>query len=474
MDFTGGVSPSISLSDDGTYAAQINGKEIFVHLNPTSSQFKDVQTVKVKENTTKFLKFSRQEPVSSPGDNREPGRRLLHASDTRLLVWQLDPLDLHAEIESLEPGFMNIDFGGDSNEVIVFHAWNTKLTIFGLDTGHSQVIKSPKFAHYYGFGYRPRTRELAVLLKPDTTDILTIHGYRSYEVIGRSVLPTVDAQGLKWSPDGRWIAVWDAASCGTKVLIFTADGQLFRTYTGPPGVDDSFDLGVRGLEWGPVDGGRGASEYLAVAKVDGSVDLLSTKTFSCSTSLSHSFQIDQHPPTVWSERYANDGSLEYGDCSGPQAFSIITEPTGSPRGVSLIAFNSNGNLLTTVDQNRPNIVWIWELGQTTALVSILVHEHPVRQIVWHPSQTRLLTTTSNSAVAAVRHWCPSRQPSINPVHAAHSDSGRYDVRWLPPALDEDDAPAIWFGTQEEYVLGQIGDDGFTLLNAISNKGGANK
>lgn len=48
------------------------------------------------------------------------------------------------------------------------------------------------------------------------------------------------------------------------------------------------------------------------------------------------------------------------------------------------------------------------------------------------------------------------------------------MRWLPPALDEDDAPAIWFGTQEEYVLGQIGDDGFTLLNAISNKGGANK
>lgn len=48
------------------------------------------------------------------------------------------------------------------------------------------------------------------------------------------------------------------------------------------------------------------------------------------------------------------------------------------------------------------------------------------------------------------------------------------MRWLPPALDEDEdvAPAIWFGTQEEYVLGQIEGDVFTLLNAISNKGGA--
>lgn len=85
---------------------------------------------------------------------------------------------------------------------------------------------------------------------------------------------------------------------------------------------------------------------------------------------------------------------------------------------------------------------------------------------------RLLITTSNSAVAAVRHWCPSRQPSIIPVPVSRSDSGRYDVRWLPQGLD--DASAIWFGTQEEYVLGQLEDDGFTLLNAISNKGGVNK
>lgn len=193
------------------------------------------------------------------------------------MVWQLNPIQLHAEIDSLEPGAMNIDFGGDENEVIVFHAWHTKLTVFGLDTGRSQVIKTPKFSHHNGYGYRPKTREVAILLKPDANDLLTIHEYRSYELVNRAVLPTVDAQGLKWSPDGRWIAVWDAASGGTKVLIYTADGQLFRTYTGPPDADPVFDLGVRCIEWSPV-GETGTSEYLAVGKVDGSVDILQRKT----------------------------------------------------------------------------------------------------------------------------------------------------------------------------------------------------
>lgn len=144
------------------------------------------------------------------------------------------------------------------------------------------MVKTPKFSHSNGFGYRPNTRQFAILLKPDAADLLTIHEFRSYELIGRAVLPTMDAQGLKWSPDGRWLAVWDAASTGTKVLIYTADGQLFRTYTGLPDSDPVFDLGVKGVEWSPLDGRTGKSEFLAVARVDGNVDLLKTNTVSAS------------------------------------------------------------------------------------------------------------------------------------------------------------------------------------------------
>lgn len=210
---------------------------------------------------------------------------MLCANDSRIIGWDLDPLQQHAEIENIEPGALNIEFGGDGNEVLVFHAFNTKLSVFGLDSGRSHVIKSPKFSHQNGFGYRPKTGQLAILLKPETSDLLTVHESRSQELIGREVIPTVDAQGLKWSPDGHWIAVWEAASAGTKVLIFTADGQLFRTYTGLPESDDSVDLGVRSIEWGPALN-NSSSQVLSVGKVDGTVELLGTKTVLVLPSLS--------------------------------------------------------------------------------------------------------------------------------------------------------------------------------------------
>lgn len=275
------VLSSITLSEDGEYAAQLSGRDLLIHLNPTSPEFKEVQVSKLKENVTKFLKFTRAKPDTLDHEDKSTSvRNLLCASDARILVWDLNPLQLRVEIESIEPGALNVDFGGDENEIIVFHAWNTKVTVFALDTGRSQVIKTPKFSHYHSFGYRPKTRQFAILLKPDASDLLTIHQFRSYELIHRAILPTVDAQGLKWSPDGKWIAVWDAASAGTKVLIFTADGQLFRTYTGPPESDNVFDLGVKNIEWSPVVDHSSISNFLAIGKVDGTIDILKTKTVS--------------------------------------------------------------------------------------------------------------------------------------------------------------------------------------------------
>ncbi|KAL4893666.1 WD40 domain protein [Aspergillus ambiguus] len=463
MDPTGMVSSSVFLSEDGEYAAQLNSKDLIVHLNPTSAGFKDVLIGKTKEPAPKFLKFSRPRDVTSQETSSgvsPPGRRLVHASDTRVFVWQLNPLQIHAEIESIEPGALNIDFGGDENEIIVFHAWNTRITVYGLDTGRSQVIKSPKFAHNNGFGYRPRTRQLAVLLKPDASDLLTIHDFRSYELINRAVLPTIDAQGLQWSPDGRWVAVWEAASAGTKVLIFTADGQLFRTYTGLPGTDISLDLGVRGVEWSPISPQSGVSEFLVVGKVDGTIEILRTKTFSCSTSLSHVFEIGQHSPRIWRERYATADVLEYVESSSSSAFSTMEESSGPPRGVSTIAFSANAALMVTVDQTRANIVWIWELNPAAMLVSALVHETAIRQVVWHPSKIELLITTVSNTGAAVRCWSPHRVPSIVRMPVVRSESGRYDARWV--LSGQQDESRFWFGTPEDYVLGYLEEDGGAL------------
>ncbi|KAJ5195674.1 hypothetical protein N7449_006153 [Penicillium cf. viridicatum] len=464
-----GAPLNLCLSEHGLYAAHVSGKGLVVHSNVTSEN-KEVQIARIKEIPLKSLKYFNVE--SSPGSSDDEvvsRRRLLSANDSRISVWQLTPLATFAEIESIEPGALAIDFGADENEVLVFHAWNTKLSVHSLETGRSSVIKTPKFAHHLGFGYRPKTRQLAILLKPETSDLLTVHEPRSYELVNRTVLPTIDAQGLKWSPDGKWIAIWDIASAGTKVLVFTADGQLFRTYSGPSGVDDSFDLGVKQIEWSPAPE-QGISGILAVGKVNGNVDLLRTRTFSSATTLSHVFQTDQQCSNIWRERYTSAaGDAEYAEASSSSALSMSPESSGPPRGILTMTFSPDGRLLATVDTTRQNVVWIWSLDGTPTLASALVHEQPVRQIVWHPSSPQLLINTITNTLPAIRWWSPHDHPLIARVPIQRSENGKYDVRWVVGS--NADSP-FWFSSPEQHVIGYLSTcDGaveFEVLNSVSS------
>ncbi|KAJ5241524.1 uncharacterized protein N7469_003115 [Penicillium citrinum] len=468
MDISVGAGAPLilSLSDDGLFASHVQGKDLVVYSN-VASENKEVQMAKSKETNVKLLKFSPVRNTTLPPSDR----RLLSSNNSRISVWQLDQLHLFAEIENLEPGTVNIEFGADETEILVFHAWNTKMIIHSLETGRSSMIKSPKSAHHLGFGYRPQTNHFAILLKPETSDLLTIHEPHSYETIKKVTLSTNDAQGLKWSPDGRWIAVWDAASSGTKVLIFTADGQLFRTYDCPSEVDDSFDLGVKYIEWSPVRK-DGISHTLAIGKVNGNIDLLRTRTFTCSTTLSHVFPHDQASPKIWRERSTSAlGDAEYAETTSSSAFNMSPESSGPPRGVQIMAFSPDGAMLATVDTMRPNVVWVWSQDDTPRLVSALVHEQPVRQVAWNPSTPQMLINTITNNLPTIRWWSPHDQPVITRVPTQKSESGKYEVKWLAGA--ENDS-TFWFASTEEYIVGYLSEEndvvGFEVLNSVSSRG----
>lgn len=93
-----------------------------------------------------------------------------------------------------------------------------------------------------------------------------------YALIKTLELPTVDAQGMKWSRGGKWLAVWDTPSLGYKVHIYTAGGQLYRTYSGDYYDDGMVGLGLRTIEWSPN------GEFCAIGGWDDSVTLLRTTT----------------------------------------------------------------------------------------------------------------------------------------------------------------------------------------------------
>jgi WD40 repeat protein len=285
----------VTISRDGDYAVRVHGKEVSVHSATPIEGSRFLRSIKLPEPLASQLKFVKISQSNLSVDdiagtqmhiededplNLVSHQRILCATSNRISVWQLNSLEWHADIENIEPSVTAIDFGANDDDAILFHAWSSKLTIFNLESASSLIIKSPKFCNpsSQGHGYRPQTRQLAIILKPEANDLLTIHEGHSYETISKVNLPTVDAQGLKWSPDGRWIAVWDAASNGTKVLLYTADGQHFRTYTGRSDVENTHDLGVKCIEWAPLKPRQQNSEVLAIGKYDGTVDLLNTRT----------------------------------------------------------------------------------------------------------------------------------------------------------------------------------------------------
>ena len=107
-------------------------------------------------------------------------------------------------------------------------------------------IRDPKHS-IACYSYRPKTGHLALLTRTVAQDVMILLKPASHEVLKSVELGTVDAQEVLWSKDGKWIAVSDAASTGHKVFIYTADGQLFRTWTGKTGPE--VQLGIKSMAW---------------------------------------------------------------------------------------------------------------------------------------------------------------------------------------------------------------------------------
>lgn len=182
--------------------------------------------------------------------------------------------------------------------------------------------------------------------------------------------------------------------------------------------------------------------------------------------------MDQNSPTIWRERSTSAmGDAEYAETTSSSAFNMSPESSGPPRGVAIMTFSPDGTLLASVDTMRSNVVWIWALDVTPRLASVLVHEHAVRQVLWHPSTPQLLINSITNNLPVVRWWSPQSHPVIARVPTQKCDSGKYEVKWL--AGEEHDS-AFWFGSSEEYVVGYLSADEnsvqFEVLNSFANRG----
>lgn len=302
---------------------------------------------------------------------------------------------------------VHVEFGSGEDEVVAWSDFGAAVKVWCLRSGSVKEIRDPKFSGR-GWGYRPsssgphgvgsssnkhpaRENVVAMLCRTSGMDILMLLAPHTYAQINRVELPTVDAAGLKWSRDGRWIAIWDAPSTGYNLYIYTADGHLYRTITRESSNDvrewGVEGLGIKTVEWVP------GTEWLAVGGWDRRVRILSTRTFAPIVFLDHTAVIDVPSAPVYSEQVDGQANRSYTitpqPVTPPRAPLEKNETSLMKQGISLLAFNSEGTLCATRDDSTPSTVWIWDLRSLRPRM-ILIQYAPVKTLQWHHDNPALL------------------------------------------------------------------------------------
>ena len=179
----------------------------------------------------------------------QPGRILL-ADDDTVHIYDISDPAWHAVIGKAAGNLgriVEVSFGYTADEVVVVSDFGVKLTIWSLLTRRGVEVRDPKYL-LKCYHHRPKTGHLAILTRPGAQDVLMLLQPGSHELVRSVDMPTTDAQEVAWGPDGKWLAISDTSSSGYKVLIYTADGHLYKTISN--NVDNvEISLGVRCLQW---------------------------------------------------------------------------------------------------------------------------------------------------------------------------------------------------------------------------------
>lgn len=418
-----GSQPAVP-SLDGVVIAVIDRSQLLVRSSASGHVQQTYDLPPGFATSCRFIKWYRQLEV----------QRLLLADDARILVYDISKPQVYAEITGATglTKLANIDFGRTPDEVMVFSDFGFKLQIWSLITKRAIEIKDPK-STLPCYSYRSTTGHLALLTRPASHDILMIIAPHTHEVLETAELSTVDARGVVYSPNGNWLVVWDTASAGCRVLVLTADGHLFKTYSLP---QDELNLGVRSVQWS-----RG-SDFIAVGDNEGTVTILGANTVSCDIcrvfsemslltafkftprmTCTRSATIESSHGSVWQEEIGPSRTRGYAEAKQPatspsnEMFRSVKE---GDAGITILEFNVDGSLLASRCNDTPSTLRIFS-PRSGELVAALIHHAPVRAIRWHDRHADLLLIQ-----------CAIRDPTIYVWRASWSSPRIFSLPLKPP------------------------------------------
>ncbi|KAI1212862.1 uncharacterized protein F4807DRAFT_302374 [Annulohypoxylon truncatum] len=405
-------------------------------------------------------------------------------SSTRVLVATIDQIHVFSARSGNFHGVVRIppsagrstyiNFGATDDEVCIWSPFGIKLTLVNFTSSKAVEIASPKFysavSATKGCSFRPETNHLALLTRSSGKDMISIHSPGTRE-LQRSWYPdTIDAQGLVWTPDGRWLVVCESSAQSPRVIFYTSDGHIFKDWNGPL-LHASEDMGLLGTG---VKAFTLSPDGRLVAIANGStcICILNTPSMVETMRLHHPHVIQPKDTLqIWQEQNTlpNTGSVSVpgfvkaSQAVTPQwtALNSLQEPVS---GCNFAKFDCSSSLLATRLEDAPGTIWIWDLPSSD-LRAVLMYHANVTKLEWHPvlPELLLMRCEGDSYGSLMFAWDPlSHGP--RPIDMAHQFpealSGKTYATWMRARTE---SAALFFSNETTCMLVSLADsDGETL------------
>ncbi|EKJ67948.1 hypothetical protein FPSE_11759 [Fusarium pseudograminearum CS3096] len=369
------ASPHCTASPDGRFIATISSQSIIVRSAPSLSI---VQTIKLPPDFSTPVSTLAWAPSSA---------RILVANADQIHVVSIVDSSFRAAIRNPAAGGGKqtlVQFGAYDDEVFACAAFGLKFSIFDLPASKAIEINNPKF-------YLPSSASRG------GRDAVSIHEPRTRRVL-RSWFPeTVDAHGLAWTPDGKWLLLWEASAHGHKLLLYTPDGQFFRSV----GASTIAQVQDADLETGiKCCGLSHDASFCAIGDGGRTVSALHTKTWRDGLKLTHpATVVPKDTLQVWQEQLntSSQGGASYtflraNQMVSPPSRSVDGKPSPEVKtGCSSLTFDASSTLLVTRLDDAPTTLWIWDV--TAAELRAVLMFHSAVEYQWHPTARELLLVT---------------------------------------------------------------------------------
>ncbi|KAI8896244.1 hypothetical protein BC833DRAFT_541597 [Globomyces pollinis-pini] len=302
-------------------------------------------------------------------------------------VWSLKDQNWTAKIDEGLVGCVNVVWAPDSRHILSFSEFQLRITVWSLVTKSAVFIQHPKFSDK-GFQFRSDGAYFAVAESYESKDFISIYDCSDWTLTKRFPIQTSDLFDLAWSPDGRFIAVWESFLT-YNIFIYHPDGRLAGTYSAYDNM-----LGIMSVKWSP------SAQFLAIGSFDQKCRLLNSYTWKPLIEFNHPKQVSLPNIVLHKEvdisnvnNYGGIKSwtssrpkLQYEDHMSPFSIPITKVDPEKPNpkmGVGCTLFNCTADILLTCNENQPRVLWIWDVT-TLKQLAVIQQTQSISHVEWNP------------------------------------------------------------------------------------------